>query len=100
MWQANKFRILFLKYAFVALSPATDKITTTIQVNVFDQEILLEPDEERNYRIVNSQAFESGKPLDIDLLKAIINAIESIVSWIVMLTLQINTAVIAIIVLF
>ena len=53
--------------------------THKIHVNVFDQEILLEPDEERNYRIVNSQSFESGRSSDIDLLKAIINAIESIV---------------------
>lgn len=53
--------------------------THKIHVNVFDQEILLEPDEERNYRIVNSQPFESGRPPNIDLLKAIINAIESIV---------------------
>lgn len=36
--------------------------THKIHVNVFDQEILLEPDEERNYRIVNSQPFESGRP--------------------------------------
>ena len=64
------FKARLLKYVY----------THKIQMNVFDQEILLEPDEERNYRIVNSQAFESGKPLDIDLLKAIINAIESIVS--------------------
>ena len=63
------FKARLLKYVY----------THKIRVNVFDQEILLEPDEERNYRIVNSQPFESARSLDIDLLKAIINAIENIV---------------------
>ena len=62
------FKARLLKYVY----------THKIQMYVFDQEILLEPDEERNYRIVSSEPSESTKRIDTDILKAIITAIESL----------------------
>ena len=64
------FTAVLLKYGY----------THKIQVFVNDQEILFEPDEERNYRaILNlTDGKEPGKT-DIGLLQAIAETIESIV---------------------
>ena len=54
--------------------------THKIQVDVYGEEVLFEPDEERNYRaLVDTITLEKGKKLDIELLKAIASAIEAIV---------------------
>ena len=47
---------------------------------MYGEEVLFEPDEERNYRaLVDTITLEKGKKLDIELLKAIASAIEAIV---------------------
>jgi hypothetical protein len=54
--------------------------THKIQVWVGDKEIFFEPDEERNYRaLFDSSKPETGKAIDIELLKAIAESIESVV---------------------
>ena len=48
--------------------------------NVNGQEIIFEPDEERNYRaVINYDDIGKNKPVDIELLKEITKAIEIIV---------------------
>ena len=54
--------------------------THKIQVTVNGNEIFFEPDEERNYRAVLAfDCLEQGSETDKNLLKAIADAIESIV---------------------
>jgi hypothetical protein len=49
-------------------------------VEVSEQEIIFEPDEERNYRaIIPYEDFGKEKPVDKQLLKAIAEAIETLV---------------------
>jgi len=51
-----------------------------IQVEVDGQVIMYEPDEERNYRVVLTAAqLEKGVKLDIELLKAIAEVIQSVI---------------------
>jgi hypothetical protein len=47
-------------------------------VDVYGVEILFEPDEERNYRAMIDPEALSGKKIDIELLKAIAEAITTI----------------------
>jgi hypothetical protein len=47
-------------------------------VDVYGVEILFEPDEERNYRAMIDPEALSGKKIDIELLKAIAEAITAI----------------------
>jgi hypothetical protein len=48
---------------------------------VKDKEIFFEPDEERNYRaLIDTTKLNTGKEIDIDLLKAIAESIESVVN--------------------
>jgi hypothetical protein len=55
--------------------------THKIQVWVKDKEIFFEPDEERNYRaLIDTTKLNTGKEIDIDLLKAIAESIESVVN--------------------
>jgi hypothetical protein len=52
--------------------------TYKIQVEVNGIDVLLEPDEERNYRAVIAPEFLEGKhKIDADLLQAIVTTIES-----------------------
>jgi hypothetical protein len=52
--------------------------TYKIKVEVNGQEVLFEPDEERNYRAIgNPEKLASGK-IDVELIKAIGGAIEAI----------------------
>ena len=52
--------------------------THTFQVDVHGQEVLFEPDEERKYRaVIDPEQVESSK-IDVELLKAIADAIEII----------------------
>jgi len=54
--------------------------THKIQVEVDGQIIMFEPDEERNYRVVlNAGQLEKETKLDVGLLKAIAEVIESVV---------------------
>jgi hypothetical protein len=67
--QSFKAQILMLGY------------THKIQVWVEDKEIFFEPDEERNYRaLIDTTKLNTGKEIDIDLLKAIAESIESVVN--------------------
>jgi hypothetical protein len=51
-----------------------------IEVDVYGTKISFEPDEERNYRaILDSKQIQKNDQVDIELLKAIAQAIESIV---------------------
>lgn len=54
--------------------------THKIEVSVYGHQVLFEPDEEKNYRAVltYSGRFENNKQIDVELLKAISQAIESI----------------------
>lgn len=55
--------------------------THKIQVKVNGQDVLFEPDEERNYRaVVYPSNLENTKKIDSDLLKAISETIHSILS--------------------
>lgn len=51
--------------------------THKIMVLVDDQEIIFEPDEERNYRAVLPENADDQKPPDIELLKAIAAELEA-----------------------
>jgi hypothetical protein len=54
--------------------------THKFQVAVADYEVLFEPDEERTYRaVVDPSLLQSGKKIDVALLEAIAEAIETIV---------------------
>ena len=54
--------------------------THKIQVEVDKQVIMYEPDEERNYRpVLTAAQLESGVKLDINLLKAIAEVIQSVI---------------------
>jgi len=54
--------------------------THKIQVEVDGQLIMFEPDEERNYRaILNAEQLEKGAKVDVGLLQAIAQVIESVV---------------------
>ncbi len=54
--------------------------THKIEVDVDGTQLMFEPDEERNYRaIMDTEHLPKGKKINIELLKAIANAIESIV---------------------
>jgi len=62
--------------AQVLLSGYTHKI----QVEVNDQLIMFEPDEERNYRaLLEASQLDKGAKLDIGLLQAIAEVLESVV---------------------
>ncbi|WP_018613209.1 hypothetical protein [Segetibacter koreensis] len=50
-----------------------------IQVDVNSNEVLFEPDEERNYRATIDPEKVEGKKIDMELLTAIAGAIEAIV---------------------
>ena len=51
-----------------------------IQVWIDDNEVFFEPDEERNYRaLTDSTKPDTGKAIDIELLRAIAESIESVV---------------------
>lgn len=53
--------------------------THKFAIDVHGQEIFFEPDEEQTYRAVLTTAqLESSKPVDVELLKAIAEAIEAI----------------------
>jgi hypothetical protein len=52
--------------------------THRFQVNVHGHEVLFEPDEERNYRAVNYSSDREIHKIDIALLKAIIDSINTI----------------------
>jgi hypothetical protein len=53
--------------------------THRFAVEVYGQEVVFEPDEERSYRaIVDSEYIEKNKKLDVELLRAIAVAIEEI----------------------
>ena len=53
--------------------------THKFSVDVQGQEIFFEPDEERNYRaLIGPEQLERNKKLDIELLKAIAESIETI----------------------
>lgn len=54
--------------------------TYKIEVDVFGQPVLLETDEERNYRaVIGQEKMEAGKRVDVELLKEIVAALETIV---------------------
>lgn len=53
--------------------------THRIVVDVYRTEVYFEPDEERNYRAIIKEE-KIGKPITVDLLKAIAKAIEAIVT--------------------
>jgi hypothetical protein len=54
--------------------------THRIEVDLYGQQIFLEPDEERNYRaILDPAATQPGTTVDVELLKEIVAAIETIV---------------------
>ena len=49
-------------------------------VDIYGGEVAFEPDEEQNYRaIIDTNLTENGKTLNIDLLKAIANTIETVI---------------------
>lgn len=51
-----------------------------IEVDVYGNQIMFEPDEERNYRaIIDAEGLKNNQKIDVALLKAISEAIESIV---------------------
>ena len=54
--------------------------THRFQVEVFGQEVLFEPDEDRNYRaLINYDDLKDYKNIDVDLLSAIAKGIESVI---------------------
>ncbi|GEO04497.1 hypothetical protein AAE02nite_21610 [Adhaeribacter aerolatus] len=54
--------------------------TYKIQVEVNDQLVMFEPDEDRNYRAMLDPAhLENGAKLEVQLLQAIAEVIESVV---------------------
>lgn len=48
------------------------------QVNLYGQDVFFEPDEERNYRAI-VEADKANNKITVELLKAVVNAIERIV---------------------
>ncbi|KAA5547841.1 hypothetical protein [Adhaeribacter rhizoryzae] len=51
-----------------------------IQVDVTGQQVIFEPDEERNYRVIIDQSqLEKGVQLDVALLQAIAQVLESVI---------------------
>jgi hypothetical protein len=64
----------------LAASLLVTGFTHKFVVEVSEQEIIFEPDEERNYRaIIPYEDFGKEKPVDKQLLKAIAEAIETLV---------------------
>ncbi|MGV3589806.1 MAG: hypothetical protein ACO1OF_22555 [Adhaeribacter sp.] len=54
--------------------------THKIQVDVTGQQVIFEPDEERNYRVIIDQSqLEKGVQLDVALLQAIAQVLESVI---------------------
>ena len=54
--------------------------THRITLEMHGQQIFLEPDEERNYRaILDPATMQAGTTVDVELLKEIVTAIETIV---------------------
>ena len=49
-------------------------------VDIYGQEVAFEPDEERNYRaIVDSSLIDQSKKINIEMLEAVANAIETVI---------------------
>jgi len=54
--------------------------THKIQVDVTGQQVIFEPDEERNYRVIlNQSQLENGVQLDVALLQAIAQVLDALV---------------------